>query len=389
MAIKPHPSIDGAWLIDWWVPNPNKPVNPKTGKQPLKRCYETYVGTFEAATSRWSELCQAHRSKRSTIGNPRLDDVLPDYLDYIELNKSQGYYKSICWAIKKIKPFFGKHPVSHITAPMIEDFKRLHRDTPRHTNQCLQYLKIMIGWMVAQGKAQPLPFKVILLPHEEMIPQPPSPAEFELILHTVRENFRKSGTTDEQRAIQEAMLHTLYTTGLRFNEARLLEWQNLRWDDGRCRVTVTKTKRQRFCLLPTEALDLLKPYAKKRGYIFTNPATGKPYTTIRRLLKNAAEKHGIPMRGPHDLRHAAGTDTLEATGDIRAAQDLLGHTTLKSTQRYTTIATRRQQRVAQQTAAFRKEMREEEKTRKTPTSFSIDRNIQSNQQKSLKKPRKP
>jgi len=364
MSVKPHPTTPGAWLIDWWEPNTEKPINPTTGKRPLKRCYETFPGTHEDAMSRWAGLCQVHTSRRTgMIGNPRINDVIPDYLKFIELNKSKGYYKSICWAMEKIKPFFGKYPASHITFDLIEKFKQQYRATPRHCNQCLQYLLILINWMARHHKAQPLPFKIVYLPIDESLPQPPSPAEFEKILETVRENFTKSGTNLEQRALQEAMLHVLYVTGLRFNEARLLEWQNLRWEDGRCLVVVTKTKHQRFALLPTEALDLLKPYQKKWGYIFTNPATGKPYTTIRRLLKNAAAKHGIPLRGPHDLRHAAGTDTLEATGDIRAAQDLLGHTTLKSTQRYTRIATRRRQRIAEQTAAFRKQLREEEKAK--------------------------
>ncbi len=363
MAVKPHPCIDGAWQIDWSIPNLEKPVNPRSGKHPLKRCYETFIGTYEDACARWADLCQQHRSQK-IIGNPRLNDVIPDFESHIQLNKSKGYYDSIVWAMKKIKPFFGKYPVSHITRELIEEFKRQHQSTPRHTNQCLQYLKIMISWMVDQGKAQHLPFKIVLLQYEESIPQPPSPAEWELILQTVRSNFLKSGTTEQQRALQESLLHLIYATGLRFNEAVHLEWQNLRWEDGRCLVTNTKTKKQRFCLFPEEALTLLKPYKKKRGHIFENPATGKPYTTIRRLLKNAAEKHGIPMRGPHDLRHAAGTDTLEATGDLRATQDLLGHTTLKSTQRYTRIATRRRQRIAEATAAFRKQEREEEKNRK-------------------------
>ena len=377
MAVKPHPCIDGAWQIDWSIPNTEKPAHPKTGKHPLKRCYETFIGSYEDACARWSGLCQQHRTTK-IIGNPRLNDVIPDYLSHIELNQSAGYYKSICWAMDKIKPFFGRHPVSHITNQMVEDFKRKHRETPCHTNQCLQYLKIMISWMVAQNKAQPLPFKIILLPYEEAIPQPPSPAEWDLILQTIRSNFLKSGTTLEQRAIQEAILHLIYATGLRFNEVRHLQWQNLRWEDGRCLVTGTKTKKQRLCLFPEEALALLKPYKKKRGYIFTNPATGKPYTTIRNLLKNAAAKHDIPMRGPHDLRHAAGTDTLEATGDLRATQDLLGHANIKSTQRYTKIATRRQQRIAEMTAAFRKQEREEEKTRqkqtrKKPPTTTVDK----------------
>jgi integrase len=362
MAVKPHPSIPGTWLIDWREPDTSKPKR-KSGEHPLIRRYETFAGPFEEATTRWTNHCQSHRSK-AVIGNPRIQDVLTDYLAFVELNKSHGYYRSICWAMEKIKPFFGMHPVSHITIDMIEDFKRRHRATPSHTNQCLAYLKIMISWMVQNKKAQPLPFKIVKLPVSEHIPQPPSPAEFELILKTIRANFRKSGTSDEQRALQEAAIHTMYVTGLRWTECRHLEWQNLRWEDGRCLVKITKTKVQRFCTLPEESLSLIKPYKKPTGYIFTNPATGRPYTAIRKLLANAAKEHGIPLRGPHDLRHAAGTDTLEATGDLRATQELLGHADLKSTQRYTRIATRRQQRIAEQTALFRKQQRDEEKARK-------------------------
>jgi len=360
MAVNPHPTEPNYWVIDWWVPNTQKPVNPKTGKHPLKRKRQHFFGKYEEAMSRWSDLVQQHRQTQ-IIGNPRINDIIPDYLNHIELNKSPGYYKSLCAAMKKIKPFFGKHPVSHITYNLVEDFKRLHRKTPSHTNQCLRYLKIMINWAVEQKKAQPLPFKIVPLPHTEALPQPPSPAEFELIVKTVRDHFRQSGKPAQYRATVEAMIHLLYVTGLRFNEARLLQWEYLRWDDGRCLVATTKTKVQRYCIFPQESLDLLKPYKKQRGYIFTNPLTGKPVTTIRKTLKNAAEEHDIPMRGPHDLRHAAGTDTLDATGDIRATQELLGHATLKSTQRYTQIALKRRQRIAELTAAFRKEERNIEK----------------------------
>lgn len=380
MSVKKHPTIEGAWLIDWWEPNLDKPANPKTGNHPPKRHYETYVGTHDEAMSRWADLAQRHKSVHRRTVNMRIGQAIPDYLAFIELNKSKGYYQSWCWAVKKIGPFFGQYPVSSITTKLIEDFKRLHRTTPRHCNQCLQYLKIMITWMVGEGKAQPLPFKIVMLQHTEALPQPPSPAEYEQILDTIRENFKKSGTTLEQRAIQEALVRTIYSTGIRMAEARLLSWNNLRWEDGRCLVAVTKTGLQRFCIIPAEVLEILKPYKKKHGYIFVNPATGKPYTTIRALLKNAAAKHGIPMRGPHDLRHAAGTDTLEATGDLRATQNLLGHATLKSTQRYTTIAVRRQHRVAEQTALFRKQMLDEEKAakKKAASKKIIDKSTEYN-----------
>lgn len=371
MAVNPHKTIKGAWIIDYWAPNLDKPKNKKTGKHPLKRKFENYFGPYEAAVSHWSMLSQKHRQTQ-IIGNPKLNDIIPEFLDFVELNKSKGYYKSICWAMKKIKPFFGKYPVSHLTFELIEEFKRKHRDTPAHTNQCLRYLKIIINWAVRQKKAQPLPFKITLLPHTEKLPQPPSPTEFLLIMETVRENFKKCGTSPEYRANVEALIQLIYATGLRFNEAATLQWENLRWEDGRCLVTNTKTKVQRFCIFPQETLTLIEPYRYKdkkrtifkRGYIFPNPNTGKPFTRLNRCLKNAAEQHGIPLRGPHDLRHAAGTDTLDATGDLRATQDLLGHADIRQTQRYTQIALKRQQRIAQLTAQFRKQEREADKQSK-------------------------
>jgi len=360
MAVKPHPQTPGYWIIDWWVPDTSKPINPKTGKLPLKRRREHYAGQYEDAMKLWAELTQQHR-QGTTIANPRMDDIIPEYLSYIELNKSPGYYKSICWSLKKIKPHFGKYPVSHITHALVEDFKRKHRTTPAHANQCLRYLKIMINWAVTQRKAQPLPFKIQPLPHTERLPQPPSPAEFDKIITTLQANLNRAGKNAEYRDKVLAMVHLMYTTGLRFHEARHLQWNHLRPEDGRCLVETTKTGIPRYCIVPPETLDLLKPHHKKRGYIFTNPYTGNPFTSIRRCLVSAAKAHDIPLRGPHDLRHAAGTDTLDATGDIHATQHLLGHKDLKSTQRYTQISLTRQQRIAALTAQFRKSERQAEK----------------------------
>lgn len=346
MAVNKHPTLENTWIIDY------RPDGRKG-----RRVRETYIGTYDDAIKRWTELCQRHASLNKSKTNPRLNDVIPDYLAHIELNKSDGYHKTWVWALAKIKPHFGAYPVSQITEQLIEDFKRKHRSTPSHCNLCLRYLKILITWMVSKGKAQPLPFKIIRLPHVEALPQPPSPREYDKILETIRENFKKSGTCKEGRALKEAMVHTIYVTGLRFKEAVNLQWNNLRWEDGRILVGITKTKVPRYATLPPEALELLKPYKKKAGYIFTNPDTSKPYTTIRNLLKNAAKKHGIHMKGPHDLRDAAATDTLEATGDIRAAQTLLGHANIKSTIKYTHVSVKRQQRVAAQTAEFRRQER--------------------------------
>jgi integrase/recombinase XerD len=74
----------------------------------------------------------------------------------------------------------------------------------------------------------------------------------------------------------------------------------------------------------------------KRGYLFVNPKTSKPYYGIRKALIRAAEKAGIEKRVYHHLlRHSFGTHALAAGLNLRAIQGVLGHSTSKTTEIYT------------------------------------------------------
>ena len=138
----------------------------------------------------------------------------------------------------------------------------------------------------------------------------------------------------------------------RLTEARHLEWQNLRYD-GRLYLGRTKTGEARYTVLSDQVMKQLKPLRRDSGYIFTNPATGKPYATIRKLIQGARERAGVSIKGTHGLRHALGTDMQEATGDIRATQDALGHSDIKTTMKYTHIAIGRKKKALEDTQAWR------------------------------------
>lgn len=59
---------------------------------------------------------------------------------------------------------------------------------------------------------------------------------------------------------------------------------------------------------------------------------------MKNLFKTASERSGVPIKGPHTLRHICGTYTLAATGDLRLVQDTLGHTQVRTTEIYTQIS---------------------------------------------------
>lgn len=341
MAVRPHPTIEGAYQIDYY---------PEGRKG--KRARETFLGSMEDAQRRHAQLCQQNISRSRPTSNPPLESVLPEYLEWLDLHKSKAYYKSMVWALAKLKPTFGRHPVKNWTPALFDEFKRKHKATPAHCNQCIDYIKAIVSWMVERGYAQPLPFKVGKLPHFRSLPQPPDPGEFDRFIEAVRHGLSEQGISQQERLSKELLIQVIYETGLRWVEARHLEWQNLR-DDGRLYLGRTKTGEARYTVLSDQVMKQLKPLRQESGYIFTNPATGKPYTTIRKLIQGARERAGVSIKGTHGLRHALGTDMQEATGDIRATQDALGHSDIKTTMKYTHIAIGRKKKALEDTQAWR------------------------------------
>ena len=82
-------------------------------------------------------------------------------------------------------------------------------------------------------------------------------------------------------------------------------------------------------------LSRLGPPGGKTGLVFPNPATGKPYTDVKKSFKLACRSAGVEGLRFHDLRHAFASRLVEAGVDIVTVRDLLGHFSIKVTQRYT------------------------------------------------------
>jgi site-specific recombinase XerD len=136
----------------------------------------------------------------------------------------------------------------------------------------------------------------------------------------------------------------LYSAGLRRNELINLKLSDIDSNRMLIRIESGKGNKDRYSLLSNQILNDLRIYYKKwrpKKYIIEGQYGGQ-YSgqSIAVIVTRAAKKAGIRIRvTPHMLRHSFATHLLEAGVDLRQIQVLLGHSSSKTTEIYTHVAT--------------------------------------------------
>jgi tyrosine recombinase XerC len=140
-----------------------------------------------------------------------------------------------------------------------------------------------------------------------------------------------------------AVLELLYATGLRVAECCGLDRDDVDERQGTVRV-LGKGGKERVVPVGDEALHAVGSWlavrGKERGALFTNARGGRLTTrSVQRIVKRRARAAGIDRRvTPHTLRHSFATHMLGEGADLRLIQELLGHSRLSTTQRYTHVS---------------------------------------------------
>jgi len=162
---------------------------------------------------------------------------------------------------------------------------------------------------------------------------------------TVDEAFRLMNSPKEEAKESEirdcAILEFLYSSGLRVGELVGLNMSQLDLNLGIVRV-LGKGRKERIVPVGSKAAEALKAYLSKRGDteantpLFTNLRGGRlTARSVGRLVKKYTRSSGIVRKvSPHSLRHTFATHLLDAGADIREIQEMLGHASLSTTQRY-------------------------------------------------------
>ena len=199
---------------------------------------------------------------------------------------------------------------------------------------------------VVEGMAEANPAELVELPKKaKNLPEVLNPEEVSAVIDIPN---RESDAGIRNAAI----LETLYATGMRVSELVNLELDNLFFEIGFIRV-VGKGNKERLVPIGEAAQSALEHYIenvrpkfqsdkdpqKAKNRIFLSQR-GNPLSrmSIWNIVNDAAERAGIEKNVyPHIFRHSFATHLLEGGADLRAVQEMLGHSSINTTEIYTHV----------------------------------------------------
>jgi integrase/recombinase XerC len=222
---------------------------------------------------------------------------------------------------------------------------RLHKKNKKVTiARKLSALRTFFRFLIKQGIVDRNPAEAVTTPKQEKkIPVYLPVDDIFRLLDSIE-------TTTLLKARNRAMFETLYSCGIRVSELAGLDIADIDRSTGVVRVT-GKGNRERLVPIGRKALVAIDDYrhrlkaenpedAAQDGPVFLNKNGGRLTTrSIARILDQIALECGLATPiSPHGLRHTFATHMLDAGADLRAIQELLGHKSLATTQKYTHVS---------------------------------------------------
>ncbi len=239
-----------------------------------------------------------------------------------------------------------KTPLSRVDTLAVRSYlAHLHRDglVNRSLARHLSTLRSFFRWACREAHLEKNPARGL--------PSPRVPKALPRAM-TLPDTEKLLAADEDETFVPErerALFELLYATGLRVSEVAGLDLEDVDFGARLLRVT-GKGSRQRIVpfgdaadmalreYLPSrDALRHRAPDAGRARPLFVNARGGRlTPRSMARLLKRRLRAAGLPEEiSPHALRHTFATHLLQAGADLRAIQELLGHASLSTTQKYT------------------------------------------------------
>ncbi len=285
--------------------------------------------------------------------------TLEDFLEYlkIEKNRSENTIRSYQTDLELLLEFVSNKGVSSVNKISTELIKEwiisLKKNQISNTtiSRRISSVKVFFNYLIKNNLIEINPtLKVIAPKLNKVLPNILGQKQAEQLLDQAA-IYEIEEESIDIRIRDYAILEVLYSTGIRVSELVGLNIHDVNFNNLTLKV-LGKGRKERVVPFGIPARDALDKYLNESRNKFNDKNSSALFLgqrgnrlnvrQVRRILNKAMSQieNGKEI-SPHDLRHSAATHMLEAGADLRIVQELLGHSSLATTQKYTHVTIER------------------------------------------------
>ena len=285
----------------------------------------------------------------------RLEDKLAAYLEYCEYRKELDRKTLKAYRID-LRQHFEYICVDEPDKEKIEEYvTHLHKSYKQKTvKRKIASIKAFYNYLEETEIIAESPFRKIKVKFKETVTLPRiiPREEIEKLLNHMYQCLNENDKASRKFMLRDvAVIEVFFATGARVYEISNIRDDSINLNTGLIRLMGKGGKERYVQISNTSILEVLKKYydeneqsIKKSGYFFVNNRESR-YTeqSIRLMLKKYTKQAGIERNiTPHMFRHSFATYLIEEGVDVSCVQQILGHSSIKTTQIYIHIAAKKQ-----------------------------------------------
>ena len=285
----------------------------------------------------------------------RLEDKLAAYLEYCEYRKELDRKTLKAYRID-LRQYFEYICVDEPDKEKIEEYvTHLHKSYKQKTvKRKIASIKAFYNYLEETEIIAESPFRKIKVKFKETVTLPRiiPREEIEKLLNHMYQCLNENDKVSHKHMLRDvAVIEVFFATGARVYEISNIREDSINLNTGLIRLMGKGGKERYVQISNTSILEVLKKYydeneqsIKKSGYFFVNNRESR-YTeqSIRLMLKKYTKQAGIERNiTPHMFRHSFATYLIEEGVDVSCVQQILGHSSIKTTQIYIHIAAKKQ-----------------------------------------------
>lgn len=284
-----------------------------------------------------------------------LQEKVKPYLEYCTYRKELDTKTIKAYRID-LTQFFSYVQSAEPEKETIEQYiTDLHKKYKQKTiKRKIASIKAFYSYLEEEELVEQNPFRKIKVKFKETIilPRIIPREEIEQLLNYIYASISSLSGIQYKHTLRDAsVIEVFFATGARVYEISNIRAENINLNSGLIRIMGKGRKERYIQISNTAVLDILRKYyaenepeIKKSGYFFINNR-GNRYTeqSIRLMLKKYTLKAGIQRKiTPHMFRHSFATYLIEEGVDVSCVQQILGHSSIKTTQIYIHVAAKKQ-----------------------------------------------